>query len=77
MRQVEIRIEGCLDLQWAELFEGLEVKHTPNGETTISGDVWDQSALYGLIGKLRDMGIKLLAITFAEKNTTGPPANEL
>lgn len=67
MQQVEIRIEGCLDRQWEEWFEGLEVR--PNGGDTIMiGNVVDQAALFGLIGKLRDLGVKILSISSHEKN---------
>jgi hypothetical protein len=69
MQKVMIRIEGGLDPQWAEWFEGFELSFTKPGETTITGTVLDQAALYGLIGKLRDLGIKLLAIQFEEKST--------
>ena len=71
IQRVEIRIEGCLDRQWAEWFEGMEFTQTTNGETVITGDIVDQAALYGLIGKLRDLGVKLLGITFTE--TGGVP----
>ena len=68
MQKVMIRIEGCLDPQWAEWFEGFELHLSHTGETIITGDVVDQTALYGLIGKLRDLGVKLLAIQFEEKS---------
>jgi hypothetical protein len=64
---IEIRIEGCLDPMWAEWFEGLEMKQTVPGETVMMGEVVDQAALYGLLGKLRDLGVRLLAVTFEEK----------
>jgi hypothetical protein len=64
MLHVEIRIEGCLDPTWAEWFEGLEINQTIPGQTVIAGGVVDQAALYGLLGKLRDLGVKLLAVTF-------------
>jgi hypothetical protein len=66
MLYVEIMIEGCLDPRWAEWFEGLEIQQTTIGRTIIKGRVVDQAALYGLIGKLRDLGVKLQAITFEE-----------
>lgn len=69
MQKVMIRIEGYLDPQWAEWFEGFELNFTRPGETTITGAVQDQAGLYGLIAKLRDLGAKLLAIQFEEKNT--------
>ncbi len=64
MQQVEIRIEGCLDRQWVEWFEGVEIHPNGNGDTIIRGDVVDQAALFGLIGKLRDLGVKIRSITF-------------
>ncbi len=64
---IEIHIEGCLDPLWAEWFEGLEMKQIIPGETVIMGEVVDQAALYGLLGKLRDLGVKLRAVTFEEK----------
>lgn len=70
MQQVEIRIEGCLDHQWSEWFEGLQVNTTNDGETVIIGAVMDQAALYGLIGKLRDLGVRLVSITFKENDSS-------
>ena len=64
---IEIRIEGYLDPIWAEWFEGLEMQQTIPGETLLKGEVVDQAALYGLLGKLRDLGVKLLAVTYEEK----------
>jgi len=63
---IEIRIEGCLDPRWTEWFEGLKIEQTTSGETTISGEVVDQAALYGLIGKLRDLGVRLHSIKYGE-----------
>ena len=62
MRQVEIRVEGCMDKNWDEWLEGFEIVHVENNETLLAGKVEDQSALYGMIAKLRDMGVKLLSV---------------
>ena len=67
MQQVEIRIEGCLDRQWEEWFEGVEIHPNGNGDTIMIGNVVDQAALFGLIGKLRDLGVKIRSITFEGK----------
>ena len=64
-QRVVIRIEGCLDQAWAEWFEGFDIAHTRSGDTTIRGRVSDQAALYGLIAKLRDLGVKLRSVRFA------------
>jgi hypothetical protein len=64
MQWAEIRIEGHLDAKWAEWFEGFDFTYTKTGDTILAGCVLDQSALYGLIAKLRDLGVKLKAVNF-------------
>ncbi len=66
---IGIRIEGCLDPVRAEWFEELKMNQAVPGETVIRGKVVDQAALYGLLGKLRDLGVKLPAVTFEEQDT--------
>ena len=62
MQQVEIRVKGHLDTQWAEWLDGLTITHTQQNETILSGPVKDQAALYGLIAKLRDLGLPLVSV---------------
>jgi hypothetical protein len=62
MQRAEIRIEGHLDTNWAEWFNGLEFIYTDSGDTILTGFVPDQAALYGLIAKLRDLGVKLISV---------------
>ena len=61
MQRVEIRIEGHLDVKWAEWFEGLDFTYTETGDTLLTGYVPDQAALYGLIAKLRDLGAIIIS----------------
>jgi hypothetical protein len=58
----QIRIEGCLDHQWADWFGGLTITQDENGETLLTGQVIDQAALFGLLKKVRDLGMPLLAV---------------
>jgi hypothetical protein len=58
----QIRIEGQLGSQWTDWFEGLTITQVENGETLITGPVIDQAALYGLLKKVRDLGLPLLAV---------------
>jgi len=67
MLTVEIRIEGQLDKDWAEWLENLSVHHTAGSETVLTGKVSDQAALYGLIAKLRDLGLMLLSVKCEEE----------
>ncbi len=66
MQRVEIRVEGHLDKTWAEWLDGFTLTHTEQGETILSGKAKDQAALYGLIAKLRDLGVKLVSVNSGE-----------
>jgi len=58
----QIRVKGYLDLDWSMWFDGLTITHDADGCTTIAGRVADQAALYGLIGKARDLGLILISV---------------
>jgi hypothetical protein len=58
----QIRIKGHLGQQWAGWFEGLTITLEENGDTLLTGPVVDQPALYGLLKKVRDLGIPLLTV---------------
>ncbi len=58
----EIRLKGHLDARWAERFEGLTLSHDGDGTTVLFGLVVDQAALYGLLRKVRDLGLPLLSV---------------
>ena len=62
MQRVEIRVKGRIDEHWSDWFEDLEITHTDQDETILTGDVVDQSALYGVIAKLRDLGLPLISV---------------
>ena len=62
----EIRIKGHLDNRWADRFDGLTITLENNGETQLTGPVVDQAALYGLLRKVRDLGLPLLAVIKVE-----------
>lgn len=57
----QIRIEGHLDERWLRWFEGLNVSPLPEGETLISGEM-DQSALHGVLSRIRDLGLELISV---------------
>ena len=66
MQRVKIRIEGHLDMTWAEWLDGFNLTHSSQDETILTGKVKDQAALYGLIAKLRDLGVKLISVNSGE-----------
>jgi len=57
-----IRVKGHLDRQWTDWFEGMSIMMEDNGETLLTGPVVDQAALHGLLRKVRDLGLPLLAV---------------
>jgi len=58
----EIRIKGHLGSQWTDWFEGLTITLEENGDTLLTGPVTDQAALYGLLKKVRDLGLPLVSV---------------
>ncbi len=62
----QIRIKGQLGDQWSDWFDGLTITLEEDGNTLLSGPVVDQSALHGLLKKVRDLGIPLFSINRAD-----------
>lgn len=62
MRKVEIKVTGQIDEQWSEWLGGLDIHHTAPNKTILSGYISDQAALYGIIARLRDLGLQLNSI---------------
>ena len=58
----EIRIAGHLDAHWADWFDGMSITLEEDGITLLSGPVSDQPALYGLLRKVRDLGLPLVSV---------------
>jgi hypothetical protein len=57
----EVRVEGVLDGSWSEWFEGLQIQNK-GGDTVLSGILPDQSALHGILDKVRDLGLTIIAV---------------
>jgi hypothetical protein len=65
----EIRVKGQLDASWSEWFDGLEIRNEAGGEAVLAGAIADQAALHGLLTKVRDLGLPLLAVTRLVRET--------
>jgi hypothetical protein len=68
----EIRLKGHLEARWVKWFDGLTITLEEDGDTLLTGPVVDQAALYGLLKKVRDLGLPLLSV-----NSVEPDAEEV
>ncbi len=58
----EIRVAEHLDERWTKWFGDLEIVYTESGETILRGEMADQPALFGALGKVRDLGLTLILV---------------
>ena len=69
----EIRVEGKLSSNWSDWFEAPVILYDEQAEQTVLvGRVIDQGALYGLLNKLRDLGLQLVSLRRIDDETTKP-----
>jgi hypothetical protein len=59
----QIKIKGHLDNYWSDWLDNLTISNEANGEAVLHGPLADQAALHGVLIKIRDLGLPLLAIT--------------
>lgn len=72
----EIRLKGHLDARWADQLEGLRFTHASDGTTILAGPVVDQTALYGLLRKVQDLGLPLISVMQVDpKQASRPDSN--
>ncbi len=67
-----IRVRDHLDRNWSQWFEGLTLTHELNGETVMTGPVRDQAALFGVLMKVRDLGLTLISVNRVESEPSQP-----
>ena len=67
-RRYQIRIKGELRTEWEEWFWGFTITQIENGDTEMSGYVRDQTELFGLLRKIRDLGLPLISLTRVESD---------
>ena len=58
----EIVVKGKLDSRWTRWFTDLQIIPQPDGNSLLTGPIADQSALYGVISRLRDLGLVLVSV---------------
>ncbi len=60
-----IRVRGQLSEDWSDWFAGLRIQPQQNGETELQGRL-DQAALHGVLARIRDLNLILLAVNLVE-----------
>jgi len=63
----QIRVKGNLDQKWSDWFDGFAITPQADDATLLTGPVADQSALHGLLVKIRDLGLPLLSVKRMER----------
>jgi hypothetical protein len=65
----QIRIEGHVNLDWSDSFDDVTVQHTEDGQTVLSGALPDQTALHGVLMRIRDLGLSLVEVKRIENSS--------
>jgi hypothetical protein len=59
----EIRVQGRLDQRWSTWFEGLTISYEGEDTTLLRGSLADEATLHGVLIKVRDLALPLLAVS--------------
>ena len=62
MQHVEICFRGHISRDWTNRLYGLQITHTSDGNTMLSGQLRDQAALRGILSRLADLGLELISV---------------
>jgi hypothetical protein len=68
----QITISGTLDEREPEWFDGFALTRRAEDETLLTGPVTDQIFLHGLLTRIRDLGLTLLAVKRVAPSTAAP-----
>ncbi len=69
----EIRVAEQLDERWENWFDGLDIIHSESAGTLLKGEMADQPALFGVLGKIRDLGLTLISLQRLDGVSFWPP----
>ena len=58
----EIRVSGWLAEHWSAGFDGMTLRHAPDGSTILEGSAPDQSALFGVLHAIENLGLTVLSV---------------
>jgi hypothetical protein len=76
MNRYEIRVQGHLDQRWSAWFDGLTMTYDSDDNTVLRGPLVDEAALHGVLIKVRDLALPLLAVNRVEGSGAEPESHE-
>jgi len=62
----QIRIKESLSPEWMAWFDPLTIENRLGGETVLSGALPDQAALHGVLIRIHNLGLTLVALSSTE-----------
>jgi hypothetical protein len=65
----QIRVRGHLSDEWSDWFTGLRIKRLEPTDTLLVGQL-DQAALHGVLARIRDLNLVLIAVNQSDEDTT-------
>jgi hypothetical protein len=66
MNWYEIRVQGHINQRWSEWFDGLTISYDAEYNSVLRGPLVDEAALHGVLNKIRDLNLPLLAVQRVE-----------
>jgi hypothetical protein len=57
-----IRVEGALEQEWYDRFDGLTITPQPDNKTLLVGSVPNQTALYQVLSRIFDLDLPLVSV---------------
>jgi hypothetical protein len=72
----EVRVEGHLGSSWSSWFEGMAIRHEEGGDTVLFGSLPDQTAVHGVLMKIRDLGLPLVSVKRFDQTDGQRPKDE-
>ena len=64
MKKIEIIVKSRLDQRWSEWFNNLDIIHLGSDKTAIMGTLEDMAAFYGLLDKIKSLGLHLVSVKY-------------
>lgn len=64
----QIRVRGHLSVEWSEWFDRMTIEHEADGVTALTGTLADQAALYGVLIRIRNLGLSLISVNLINQN---------